>query len=261
MRRPALSSLALVLGAGGLLVACGGGSTAGAEVPDAEHRHAGGHGEPAHGEHDPGDGEHGHRHDGAGMRHSFEDAERFARVFDDPERDAWQRPREVVALLALAPGMTVADLGAGTGYFLPHLAAAVAPGGTVLGLDVEPNMVEWMNRRIARDGLEGAVAQVVAPDDPGLDPSSVDRILTVDTWHHVDDRPAYAARLRGALRPGGSLLVVDFDLDSPRGPPRAHKLDPAVVVDELRGGGFRDVVVLEESLPDQYVVRATRAAD
>lgn len=174
-------------------------------------------------------------------------------MFDDPGRDEWQRPADIVAMLELSDGMTVVDLGAGTGYFLPHLSPAVGESGRVLALDTEPAMVAHMEQRAA--GLPNVTARVCAPDDPALDPGSVDRILIVDTWHHIAAREAYAARLRDALRPGGFVLVIDFAEESPHGPPPSMRLAASTIVRELRAGGL-DARVLEESLPYQYAVRA-----
>jgi SAM-dependent methyltransferase len=191
------------------------------------------------------------------MQHDFSDVARFEAMFDAPGRARWQRPVEVVGLLDLTPGETVADLGAGTGYFVPYLAAAVGPRGRVIALDSEPAMVAHLRRRADAEGIAVVEAREVAADAPGLEPGSVDAILVVDTWHHLPDRARYAARLREALREGGVLLVVDFTLETTQGPPVDARLAPEVVVRELEAGGLRAVVV-EESLPDQYVVRATR---
>lgn len=91
--------------------------------------------------HDHAAGDHGHH--GGGMHHGFKDVARWIKVFDHPERDQWQKPQAVVSALQLEPGMSVVDIGAGTGYFLPHLRAAVGDAGRVLALDVEPNMVAY----------------------------------------------------------------------------------------------------------------------
>jgi SAM-dependent methyltransferase len=155
--------------------------------------------------------------------------------------------------------MSVADIGAGTGYFVPHLSPAVGGDGRVLALDVEPNMVAHMRDRFAKAGLQNTEARLVAPDDPGLDPGSIDRILIVDTWHHISDRERYSARLREALRPGGAVLVVDFTPESPHGPPAAMRLSADQVSAELAAGGF-EVEILEESLPNQYVIRGSGGA-
>jgi cyclopropane fatty-acyl-phospholipid synthase-like methyltransferase len=209
--------------------------------------HAAGHPGHHHGDH--------HGHHGQGHQHGFSDVERFAAIFDDPERDEWQMPAHVVELLAIEPGMTVVDLGAGTGYFLPHLAAAVGPEGRVVALDVEPNMVRHMEERIAREGIANVEARVAATDDPGLDPGSVDRVLIVDTWHHIEGRERYAARLRDALRAGGTVTIVDFTRESPHGPPPAMRLSAEAVVEELRAAGLAPAI-REERLPYQWVVTA-----
>jgi ubiquinone/menaquinone biosynthesis C-methylase UbiE len=187
----------------------------------------------------------------------FSAVERFARHFDGRERDAWQKPAEVVRFLELGAGQVVADIGAGTGYFLPHLSKTVGSQGRVLALDVEPNMVEYMKQRSKKGGFANVEPRLVTPGDPGLAPASVDHILIVNTWHHIDDRASYAVKLARALRPLGTLLVVDFTLDADLGPPKEHRLSAEQVVKELEGGGFRAEVVRGETLPKQYLVRGS----
>lgn len=197
-----------------------------------------------------------HPHHHAGGHHGFADAERFAAVFDHPERAEWQRPEEVIELLALEPSMRVVDLGAGTGFFLPYLSAAVGADGAVIALDTESAMIDYLTQRIAREELANVRARRVAPSDPELEPGSVDRILIVDTWHHVEDRSAYAARLAGALAPSGRLMIVDFTMDADPGPPIEMRLAPETVRGELESAGFR-ARILEEDLPHQYIVLGT----
>ena len=194
-------------------------------------------------------------HGGHGMAHDFSDVDTWVAAFDDPTRGEWQKPEHVVALMEIAPGATVVDLGAGTGYFLPYLARAVGAEGKVLALDAEPNLVDHMTKRAAEEGLANVEARVVAPDDPGLAAGSVDRVLIVDTWHHIPDRAVYARRLAAALKPGGRILVVDFTPESDRGPAPEHKLSAEAVVAELVAGGL-EARALAEELPDQYVVEA-----
>jgi SAM-dependent methyltransferase len=186
--------------------------------------------------------------------HRFEDAERWAKVFDDPARDAWQHPDDVLAALALQPAMVVADLGAGTGYFTVRLARAV-PTGTVIAEDIEPDMVRYLGERARREQLANVRAVLGDADDPHLEPASVDRILVVDTWHHIADRPAFASKLAVALRPDGAIAIVDFTLDAPHGPPREHRLAPASVLADLRAGGLH-ASLSETTLPQQFIVIA-----
>lgn len=200
---------------------------------------------------------HAHHH-GDGYRMDFSEVERFARHFDDPARDAWQRPQEVVQLMQLQAGQVVADIGAGTGYFLPHLARAVGPKGRVLALDVEPNMVEYMRRRGQQQGWTQVAPALIPADDPNLKADSVDRVLIVNTWHHIGQRTAYASKLARALKRGGSVWVIDFTPESDIGPPADHRLSAEEVVSELTGGGLSAAVIKQETLPKQYVVRGSR---
>lgn len=218
-------------------------------APAAEAPPAGPHG-AAHDSHAA-----GHDQSCGVIGHRFEDADKWAERFDDPARDAWQKPQEVVRVMAIEPGSTVADVGAGTGYFLPHLSAAVGPEGRVLGLDIEPDMVRYMEQRVEREGLANVQARQVEPDDPGLAAGSVDRVLVVDTWHHIGDRAAYAAHIGRALEPGGALYIVDFTLETDKGPPPAHRVAPDAVVAELEAAGL-EADIVDEPLPDQYIVRA-----
>jgi SAM-dependent methyltransferase len=190
-------------------------------------------------------------------RHRFEHAEEWARQFDDPSRDAWQKPDLVVAAMQIAPGMTVADIGAGTGYFESYLSRAVGPSGRVFALDIEPDMVRYLKDRASRERLGNVEARRVAPDDPGLPAASVDRVLVVDTWHHISNRAAYAAHLLAALKPGGQVFVVDFRRDAERGPPPEHRIDPEEVARELSAGGLV-AHPIHAALPEQYVVVGAR---
>lgn len=219
------------------------------------HRGADGGAHHAHGV----DGGARHARGADGFHRDFSDVERFAKHFDTKARDVWQKPREVLRLLEVHPADIVADLGTGTGYFVPYLSRAVGPSGHVLALDVEPKMVEYVRRRAETERLVNVEARRVPFDDPGLAASSVDRILIVNTWHHIDDREHYSAKLRRALRDMGFVLVVDFTEDSDIGPPPQHRLPARRVVEELSAGGF-SARVLEETLPKQYVVRADRRA-
>ncbi len=191
----------------------------------------------------------------APLVHRFEHADEWAKRFDDPSRDAWQRPSDVIAAMKITPGMTVADIGAGTGYFEPWLSRAVGSSGVVLALDVEPDMVRYMKERAERERWGNVKPAQVATDDPELPAGKVDRILIVDTWHHIPARDAYAKKLRAALAPRGTVTVVDYTKESTHGPPPEHRLTAEQVIGELRGAGLRAAVV-PAGLPEQYVVTA-----
>ncbi len=178
-------------------------------------------------------------------------------MFDSPERQAWQKPADVVALLGVEPGMTVVDLGAGTGYFLSYLSEAAGKGGRVLALDPEPDMIRFIAERAKRDKLANVEARQIPFDDPKLEPASVDRVLIVNTWHHIAKRADYAGKLLAALKPGGRVYIVDFTRDSPSGPPVEERLKAEQVIAELAAGGL-EAESVEEKLPRQYVVVGRR---
>jgi SAM-dependent methyltransferase len=169
-------------------------------------------------------------------QHRFGDAERWAHVFDDPERDAWQKPHQVIQALALKPSTVVADLGAGTGYFSVRLARML-PKGKVYAVDLEPDMVKYLGERAKREGLKNVTPVAAAPDDARL-PGKVDLVLLVDVYHHIEDRASYFDRLRASLRPGGRVAIVDFRLDAPEGPPRASRVPPETVKAEMKSAGY-----------------------
>jgi len=189
------------------------------------------------------------QHGSQPMHRHFGDAERWSQVFDDPARDQWQKPDQVIAALALAPEARVADIGSGTGYFAVRLARAV-PQGKVYGADLEPDMVQYLNARAQKEALDNLSAQLAAPDDPKL-PEPVDLVLLVNTYHHIGARAQYFARLRDSLRPDGRVAIVDFKLDSPTGPPRSGRLAPEAVEKEMAQAGYRRVAA-HDFLPNQY---------
>ena len=211
----------------------------------AQNGHGHGHGHGHHGHH----GHHGN--------HRFANAEQWAQTFDDPARDAWQKPEEVIGVLALGPAMTVADVGAGTGYFSVRLARAV-PEGQVIATDVEPDMVRYLEERARREKLPNLRAVMATATASGLAAGSVDAILIVDVWHHIADRVGYARDLAAALRPGGRVVIVDFRLDAAKGPPREMRLAPEAIVADLEAAGFV-AKVSPVALPEQYMIEATRA--
>jgi predicted methyltransferase len=182
-------------------------------------------------------------------QHRFSDAERWAHVFDDPKRDAWQKPHQVIQALALKPDAVVADIGAGTGYFAARLARML-PSGKVYAVDVEPDMVKYLAERATKEKLANLVALAGTADDARL-PEKADVILLVDVYHHIDRRDRYFRRLRESLKPGGRLAVIDFRMDSPAGPPRSARIAPERVVAELKAAGY-SLSQEHDFLPRQY---------
>ena len=182
-------------------------------------------------------------------QHTFEDADKWAKVFDDPERDAWQKPHEVIRALALKPDAVVADIGAGTGYFSVRFAHLL-PQGRVYGVDTEPGMVKHLADRAKREGLNNVTAVAGKPGDPRL-PGKADLVILVDVYHHVEDRERYFRQLQNSLKPGGRIAIIDFRMDSPVGPPQRARIEPGLVKAEMARAGY--VMAQEHAfLPNQY---------
>ena len=181
--------------------------------------------------------------------HSFGDAQKWSQVFDDPKRDAWQKPHEVIQALALKPDAVIADIGAGTGYFSMRFAHMV-PKGRVYGVDTEPDMVKHLAERAKREGLANVTAVAGAPDTPRL-PEKADVIVLVDVYHHVGDRERYFRKLQDSLKAGGRVAIIDFRLDSPVGPLKSARMLPEQVITEMKRAGY--ALAKEHTfLPNQY---------
>jgi SAM-dependent methyltransferase len=181
--------------------------------------------------------------------HRFADAEKWARIFDDPEREAWQEPDEVIRTLRLPADATVADIGAGTGYFAVRLARAV-PKGRVFAVDAEPDMVRYLGERAKREGLANLTPVQAGPDEPKLT-ALVDVVLLVNTYHHIPGRVDYFRRLRASLKPGGRVAIIDYRPEAPMGPPPAARVPSTVVTGELARAGYV-LVGNHGMLPHQY---------
>jgi len=190
-----------------------------------------------------------HRGSDQGYQHSFHNAEDWAKEFDDPARDAWQKPDQILDSLHLHPASCVADLGAGTGYFSARIARRI-PQGKLFAADIEPEMVGYLQERAHREHLHVLVPVLATAATPNL-PEPVDVVLVVDTYHHIDERVAYFAALRASLRPGGRLAIVDFRPDSPEGPPPEHRIPPEKTIAELTAAGYL-LIETYDFLPRQY---------
>jgi ubiquinone/menaquinone biosynthesis C-methylase UbiE len=208
--------------------------------------------------------QHDHSHhppQGAAQDHRFNDIDQAVKMFESAERDTWQKPDEVVKNLHLRTGDVVVDIGAGTGYFTRRFAAAVGPQGKALGLDIESTMVTHINSEAQKQKIANLSARQVPPNDPQLESTSVDVVFICDTYHHMQERVAYARHLAQALKPGGRVVIVDFHKrELPLGPPVEWKLAPEAVTEEFRQAGFQ-LARSVDFLPYQYFLEFTVSPD
>ena len=145
----------------------------------------------------------------------------------------------------------VADIRAGSGYFTLRLASHVGPGGRVFAVDVSPDMILHLNRRVLDAGLAN-VSTILAPANDPLLPQPVDRFVIVDVWHHIEDQTGYLALMKKTLKPGGQIVMIDFhERELPVGPPVSMKIAREDLIQQMVAHGFR--IAREHTfLPYQY---------
>jgi FkbM family methyltransferase len=186
----------------------------------------------------------------------------FAETFEDESREVARQRDAIAASLALEAGMAVADVGAGTGLFVGSFARRVGVRGRVYAVELSPRFREHLRARARAQELPQVTVVAATERDSGLAAGSVDVAFVCDTYHHFDYPRATLASLRRALRPGGALVVVDFERIEGRSPDwilehvRAGK---AEVIREIEAAGFaleREIPI--EGLSDNYVLRFRR---
>jgi ubiquinone/menaquinone biosynthesis C-methylase UbiE len=193
-------------------------------------------------------GEQGHH----GRHGNPEDLDAYIARMEEPGRAEWQKPDEVLRVLAVERGEVACDIGAGPGYFALRIARLVGETGGVFAVDVEPRILDALRKRLKGSGLRNVTPVLALGDDALLPPRACDLILIVDTYHHFPDGPAYLRRLSRSLKPGGRVVNIDFHKrELPVGPPSAHKLTRE---EFLRQAAAAGLTLVEEHtfLPYQY---------
>ena len=199
--------------------------------------------------------EHGH-HNRANHHMNQADFESLTRRFESPERDAYQQPEKVLEFIGDVSGETIMDIGSGTGYFSFRLVEA---GAKVIAADVDERFQEYIRTKKDRLGIPDSKLSLrqIPYDDPNLEPGEVDKVITVNTYHHIGDRSTYFGKVRSGLKPGGTLIVIDyFKKDLPVGPPKSMKIGSETIVEELRAAGFESIKTNDTLLEYQFIIMA-----
>ena len=157
-------------------------------------------------------------------------------IFEEPGRDQRLQIDRVMDLLHLKPGSTVADIGAGSGWFSVRAARRVGPKGRVIAEDINPKAIAYIQQRTQREHLANIVTVLGTPDDPKLTPGSLDAALMLKVYHEIAHPPLVLANLRAALKPGARFGIIDRN-----GNGSDHGLKESIVRDEVEHGGFRQV--------------------
>jgi arsenite methyltransferase len=186
------------------------------------------------------------------MHRLHNDPKAYIGALEDPKRDAYQKPHEVIHALNLKSGEVIADIGAGSGYFTFHLARHVGDKGKVYAVDVSPDMILHINRRIRESKANNVVTVLADPDDPLLPDRSVNRFFFSDSWHHIENQSKYLSLMKRMLKSGGEIVMIDFHKkELPFGPPMNMKIAREDLIKQLDGNGYR--LTKEHSfLPYQY---------
>jgi predicted methyltransferase len=174
-------------------------------------------------------------------------------ILEGPDREAYQRPDEVMDALHIGENSIVADLGAGGGWFTVRLAYRVRPNGRVYAEDVQPQMIEAITRRVTREGLRNVHPILGAATDPRL-PEKVDAVLIVDAYHEMDQPVALLRNVVAALKPNGRIGIINFKKDGyGPGPPMEQRVDPERVIRDAESAGLR-LLDRPGFLPYQYML-------
>jgi len=177
-----------------------------------------------------------------------------AQWLERPEREDEEAPSKALDALELKPGMVVADIGAGSGYYSSRIAKRVGPTGRVYATDIQPGMIELLERRIKSEGLTNVTTVLGGMDDPKLPPKSIDLAIMVDVYHELQQPQIFLQRLKDTFKPGGRLVLLEFRKEDPKVPIlEVHKMSVDEVKQEMDAEGFAIDKVIE-TLPWQHII-------
>jgi ubiquinone/menaquinone biosynthesis C-methylase UbiE len=192
---------------------------------------------------------------------THEDREKLAQTLIAPDRDARQKPEELVKAMLLTRGMTVADIGTGAGYMLPFLSRAVGANGHVLAEDIQDDFLAKARARAESEKLGNVTYIKGSETDPMLPRGGVDVALALDSYHHYDYPEKMLAGIRKGLKAGGRLVIVEYYKSAtamPNGRALEHiRLDAPDVIKEIEANGFRLVSRREQVKDSQYMLTFT----
>ena len=159
-------------------------------------------------------------------------------LLEDPGRDTWQKPEEILNALEIEKGQVVADIGAGTGYLTVKISERVGGTGTVYAVDIQQEMLEYLRKRVDDKGFKNIILVMGDKDDPKLPPNSLDVAILLSTYHEIAQPIDFVKKIKSALKPQGRLAILEFRDESPIGPPIQVRLPEDLIINELEQAGF-----------------------
>ena len=171
-----------------------------------------------------------------------------------PERETQERPQKLIDALQIKAGQTIADLGAGSGYYTFRIAPLVGERGRVLAIDVEPRMLRIISDRAKHAGITNITTVLGTPSDPNLEPNRIDLLFMVDVYHELEFPFEVMSQVREALKPGGRVALIEYRAEDPAVMIKpVHKMTEKQIVRELTAAGFRHRKTVR-TLPLQHLV-------
>jgi ubiquinone/menaquinone biosynthesis C-methylase UbiE len=195
----------------------------------------------------------GHKHGHANHHMNKSSFEDLVNNFESPTRDEWQKPSEVINFLGDLKNKTIIDIGAGTGYFEFKMNE---PSAKIIAADVDERFIKYLNERITSEKKDNISSRKAEYEKPPVKDQEADVIFMVDVYHHIENRKEYFSMVKKGLKQNGEMVIVDFKKgDFEHGPPNEMKIDPQIVISEMKLAGFNLITQDTTTLKYQYLLK------
>lgn len=209
--------------------------------------------------------QHSHHHSNSSTNHEhfhtrFQSVKEYAQELDSPNRATWQKPEEIISFMNIPEHASIADIGAGTGYFSFRIAESY-PDASITAIDVDPQMIRYITEA-AHDKKYSQIHAIVShsPEKFPAVENQFDRILLVNTLHHIPNRIHYIQQMSQSLQNNGQIIIVDFTIDGEMGPPPEHRLSADTIEHEMNTAEYTLLESADFLLPNQYCLRFAKSS-
>lgn len=196
---------------------------------------------------------HEHKHGHANHHMNKTSFENLVKNFESADRNEWQKPDEVIRFLGDLKNKTIIDIGAGTGYFEFKMNE---PSAKIIAADVDERFINYLDNRIASEKKMNISSRKAEYEKPPVTEQEADIVFMVDVYHHIENRKDYFSMVKKGLKPNGEMVIVDFKKgDFEHGPPNDMKIEPQIVINEMKLAGFNLVTQDTTTLKYQYLLK------